>query len=326
MLLCKVIFVTHSIAMDFSIRFGKKQFILLKVNAKKHTIINLWHGISIKRLLYAANEKTRKHTDRVPFRQYERKYYAGLIASSEIDGLIMAAMFYPLNYLQVWITGLPRNDFLLLDFDKLPEYIQKSIQAIRKIKKDKRFVVYAPTYRQTDVSNNAYYYQFSDDEIHTLKNILQKHNAILGYRPHYFKNSNEYFNLDKYIDDQYIYDISQSNVPEFSAVARECDILISDYSSVCLEAMYLNKHIMSFAYDMDCYKTEQDGLIYDLSMIFSKDIYTNFTSLLNALENKLSNFDNIGAAVSPNKQMFFKYSDCNNSERVVSQISQHERA
>ena len=322
LLLCKVIFVSNSISMDFSIRFGQKQFILIKVNLKKHVVVNLWHGIAIKRLFYAANDKTRKHTDRVPFRRYERKYYAGLIASSEIDGLIMAAMFYPLSYLQIWTTGLPRNDFLLLDFDKLPDYIKRSILSIRKIKKDKRLIVYAPTYRQTEVSKNAYYYQFTDEEVDILRNILIKHNAILGYRPHYFKNSKSYFNLDKYIDNQYIYDISQSNIPEFSAIARECDILISDYSSVCLETMYLNKLNMSFAYDIDNYMNEQEGLIYNLSVVFSKHIYTNFISLLNALEDKLSTMDTIEAEALHNKQIFFNYCDCNNSERVVCKLKE----
>ena len=77
---------------------------------------------------------------------------------------------------------------------------------------------------------------------------------------------------------------------------------------------------MSFAYDIDNYMNEQDGLIYNLSMIFSKNIYTDFTILLNALEDTLSTIDNREAEVSHNKQVFFNYSDCNNSERVICKL------
>ena len=79
---------------------------------------------------------------------------------------------------------------------------------------------------------------------------------------------------------------------------------------------------MSFAYDIDNYMNEQDGLIYNLNMIFSKNVYTNFMSLLKALENKLSTIDTIEAEVLHNKQIFFNYSDCNNSERVVCKLKE----
>jgi CDP-glycerol glycerophosphotransferase len=319
LLLCKVVFITHSISMDYSIRFGKKDFVILKVNLKKRIVVNLWHGIAIKRLLYAANEKARKHTDRMYYRHQERKYYAGLIASSDIDSLVMAAMFYPLNYLQIWTTGLPRNDFLLLPLKRLPQYIRKSIQILRSIKNGKRLVVYAPTYRQTDISESAYYYQFRLGEIKEVRNLLSKHNAILGYRPHYFRNSTEYFNLDDFIDNETIFNISQPVIPEFSAIARECDVLITDYSSVAIEALYLDKPILSFAYDIDNYETKQDGLIYDLSMVFAGNVYNCFDELLNVLDKELTQ-ERSSSCNNINKNLFFNHQDCSNSQRVVERV------
>src|SRR5690606_6495328 len=126
------------------------------------------------------NDAAFRHTDRVKYRAQERKNYAGLIASSDIDSYAMAAMFYPLNYRQVWITGLPRNDFLRLEEDRLPNYIRESVRKIRSIRGKKQLIVYAPTYRQTKVSGSASYYQFSKDEIKNLRNLLLRNNAILG--------------------------------------------------------------------------------------------------------------------------------------------------
>ena len=318
---CKVIFLTHSISMDFSLRWGGKAFSILKLAMKSRVLVNLWHGIPLKRLLHAANDETRKHTDRVKYRSQERRHYSGLIASSDIDSYAMAAMFYPLNYRQVWVTGLPRNDFLVNEEARLPRYIRDSIQTIRDVRQGRKLVLYAPTYRQTDVSRDARYYQFSDEEIERLKVVLRASGAILGYRPHYFKNSSEYFNLDKFIDNELIFDFSQSVIPEFSAAARECALLITDYSSIYIDTLYLGKPLICFAYDLDHYQNQQDGLLYDMSLAFPGPICQTFEDVLLAIEKKLAD-EAIDKAVEQNvaRRIFFKYQDNRNSQRVIEKL------
>jgi CDP-glycerol glycerophosphotransferase len=320
---CKVVFLTHSISMDFSLRWGERGFFILPLAMRRRVVVNLWHAISLKRLYYTANEETRMHTDRVRYRNRERSGYAGLIASSDIDSYAMAAMFYPLNYLQVWCTGLPRNDFLTCDEEKLPHYILDSIEKIRNLQKKRRLVVYAPTYRQTSACEGAYYYQFSDIEIDRLKALMRKHGAVFAYRPHYFKNSSQYFNLDIYIDEDLIIDLSLSAVPEFSAVARECDLLITDYSSVHLEALYLGKPAVCFAYDLDSYKRQQDGLLYDLSLVFPGRICESFDAMLEAVDEQLGGEQGERALLTETaRKMFFEYRDGKNSERVYKRVLQ----
>jgi CDP-glycerol glycerophosphotransferase len=321
LLRCKVIFLTHSISMDYSFRWGNGRFSILKLNMRSRLVVNLWHGIPLKRLLYAANEATLRHTDRVKYRTQERRGYAGLLASSDIDSYAMGAMFYPLNYRQVWITGLPRNDFLSQQEALLPRYIRNSIQAIRDMRLGRRLVLYAPTYRQTSVSSSAHYYQFSDEEIERLKQILQKHGAILGYRPHYFKNSEHYFNLDQYVDGESIFDMSQKIIPEFSALARECDLLVTDYSSVYIEALYLRKPVICFGYDIEHYKTHEDGLLYDMEMAFPGPVVKHFDELLSAIESQLClDTGDIEREQAVARRMFFKYSDASNSRRVKEEV------
>ena len=313
---CKVVFLTHSISMDFSLRWGAKAFAILPLAMRHRVVVNLWHGIPLKRLLYAANEETRRHTDRVPYRHQERLGYAGLIASSDIDSYAMAAMFYPLNYQQVWRTGLPRNDFLACAPERLPRYIRDSLARIQALRAGRRLVVYAPTYRQTDVSTQAYYYQFSDDEIGRLRTLLRRHGAVLGYRPHYFKNSNAYFNLDRYVDGDLICDLSQSVVPEFSALARECALLVTDYSSVYIETLYLGKPAVCFAYDLEHYQSQQDGLLYDLSLAFPGPVCQDFESVMRAMDAQLSAPQGPGSAHEVARKLFFAHCDDSNAQRV----------
>jgi CDP-glycerol glycerophosphotransferase len=307
--------------MDYSFRWGNGKFSILKLNTSHRLVVNLWHGIPLKRLLYAANEATLRHTDRIPYRSKERQGYAGLIASSDIDSYAMGAMFYPLNYRQIWITGLPRNDFLSMPEENLPSYIKDSIQAIRRIRQGKRLIIYAPTYRQTSVSSSAHYYQFSPQEIDTLKAALRRQNAVLGYRPHYFKNSRQYFNLDQFIDNELIFDMSQKSIPEFSALARECDLLITDYSSVYIEALYLSKPVISFAYDIEHYKAHEDGLLYDMSLAFPGPVLQQFGDVITALESRLSQKqDQISQEQEIARKVFFRHQDSGNAYRVSLEV------
>src|SRR3990167_6385201 len=69
---CKVVFLTHSISMDFSLRWGERGFFILPLAMRRRVVVNLWHAISLKRLYYTDNEETRMHTDRVRYRNRER--------------------------------------------------------------------------------------------------------------------------------------------------------------------------------------------------------------------------------------------------------------
>jgi CDP-glycerol glycerophosphotransferase (TagB/SpsB family) len=318
---CKVVFVTHSLSMDFSFRWHFKKFSILKIQMHNRLVINLWHGMPMKKLLYASNENTRNHTDRVPYRRFERYHYKGFITSSDIDSYAMAAMFYPINYQQIWKTGLPRNDFLLMNENSLPEYIQSSVVKINNLCKDKKLIFYAPTYRQTSISAKAHYYQFNKEEINELKAILKKNNAILGYRPHYFKNSEKFFNLQEYIDNETIVDLSYEIIPEISAIMRQCDVLITDYSSVCFDAIYLNKPTICFAYDLEQYQSDQDGLLYDLSLIFTTAPFQDFRKMLIKLDELLNTLPaDASESMNMTKKIFFNYNDARNSERVINKI------
>lgn len=315
---CKVVFITNSIAMDFSLRWGDKGFSVIKLNRRLRYIVNLSHGISLKKINSIANSNVKKKLLRVGYRKSEPIYYSGLIASSDIDSYSMAAMYYPIQYENLWITGLPRNDFLLQQSNQLPKFISKQIEQVNSIKKNKKLVLYAPTYRQTAAVSDSQYYQFSDSEIIDLKVLLNKHNAIFGFRMHYFRNDSNLFNMEKYIDNEYIFDLGHEIIPDISPAIRECDILISDYSSVFLEAIYCNKNVLCFTYDFEHYKNNQNGLLYDYDLILPNKRVNTFKELLCKVENCLINLDDQDNTYI--QKFFFNNIDTNNSARVVEKV------
>lgn len=326
MLRCKVLFVTHSVAMDYSFRWSEG-FSVLKLDLRRRHIINLWHGIPLKKLYALWNPQVKERLDRIKYRQVERRHYEGLIASSQIDSYAMATMFHPIKYDHIWLTGLPRNDFLLRSFEKLPLYLQKQIVVVRQIKNDKRLVTYAPTYRQTAAVTGSAYYQFSGQEINKLKKLLKKHNAVFGFRMHYFRNASNLFNMEKYIDNESIFDLGHQAVSEIAPIIRESDMIITDYSSVYIEALYKNKPVLSFAYDIEHYKANQDGLLYDMKIAFPGPVVSDFEELLIKMDEELS-----GPSLTQTERyqlaqkLFYEFKDDQNSKRVVQRINNLHRA
>src|SRR5690606_15865554 len=44
---CKIVFLTHSISMDYSLRWEGRRFSILKLALHNRIVVNLWHGIPL---------------------------------------------------------------------------------------------------------------------------------------------------------------------------------------------------------------------------------------------------------------------------------------
>jgi CDP-glycerol glycerophosphotransferase len=208
-----------------------------------------------------------------------------------------------------------------MQYIDLPNYLKRENDYINNIKKGKILITYAPTYRQTKATDTAKYYEFSENEIFELKNILLKHNAIFGFRMHYFRNSIKLFNIEKYIDNKVIYDLGHNVITDIAPIIRQSDIIITDYSSVFIEALALKKKSIAFVYDKEEYEKFEDGLLYDYNIVFPGAVVDNFGKLIEAIDNSLSNINSqLEDKYKIAQKIFYKYLDCENSRRVVERI------
>ncbi|GIZ12192.1 CDP-glycerol glycerophosphotransferase family protein [Pseudomonas sp. NCCP-436] len=317
---CGVLLLTNSVALDASWRWRDGRFAVLRPSLSRRIVVNLWHGIPLKRLFALTRSELRRHVDRVELRRKERAHYRGLISSSDVDSHAMAAMFHPIDPASVWITGLPRNDFLRMPDAALPGFLSKEVQEIRALKRGRRLIVYAPTYRESSVET-ARYYQFSDEEVERLRELLRRHDAVLGFRMHYFRKGEQLFNLEHYVDDDSIIDLGHARISEIAPVLREADMLVTDYSSVYIDALYIDKPVFSFAYDLEHYQSRENGLLYDLQLAFPGPVNRSFDELLEALDQELSLSRQLSSErYRMVRKFFFNYQDDGNSRRVVERL------
>ncbi|SEP87151.1 CDP-glycerol glycerophosphotransferase [Pseudomonas cuatrocienegasensis] len=317
---CGVYVLTNSIAMDISWRWLDGGFSVLRANLTRRIVINLWHGIPLKRLFALVSPELQKRADRTNYRRLERAHYDGLVCSSDVDSYAMAAMFYPIEYSRLWITGLPRNDFLRMAYADLPGFLRDDVDVIRRWKGSRRLITYAPTFRDSEVTASQCY-QFSDDEIAQLRALMVKHNAIFGFRMHYFRKGEQLFNMERFIDAETIIDLGHGAIQEIAPVLRESDVVVTDYSSVYIDALYIDKPVLSFAYDLEHYQTQQNGLLYDMAIAFPGPVVSDFSHLLEALDRELSCAQQVESdRYQMIKKLFFNFQDDRNSARVVERL------
>ena len=203
----------------------------------------------------------------------EHKKFHSVIASSSVDRLAMNAAFYPLKYQDIWVTGLPRNDFILREENKLPSDFITELEKISDVIGDKKFILYAPTFR--NAQEDGYYY-FSDKQKELLNKFLEDNSILLGIREHMADKANSY---TKRLQGENVVDVGSKNFKNIELLYRKADLLITDYSSCFIDFMLTKKPMVSFAYDYDKYINEERGLFYDIEFAFAGKVCKDFDSL-----------------------------------------------
>ena len=301
LLRAKVVFIKHTPTRN----------LIYPLSGELHHLINLWHGIPLKRIGYASlDQQTRSHAI-----AQEHSRCKAVISSSHIDSLAMAAAFYPLSYNDVWPTGLPRNDFILRDFNKLPLDLQKENQRLLDALQGRQLVLFMPTFRNGQ--ENACYH-FSAAQLHVLQQWLHENNAILGVREHMADRSGSYTTQ---LQDLPIVALAAAEYPNPEILYREASLLITDYSSCFIDFMLTEKPMISFAYDLDHYAAVERGLFYDLEHVFPGPVCRDFSDLQRALAASSEPGNPLAtASYQWKKRIFFDHYDDCNSARLVKRI------
>lgn len=296
---CKQIFLKHS----------RDANVYWQIDHTLHNIYNLWHGIPLKRIGYVSLD--REHKREITAK--ENKETTAVISASEVDRLAMAAAYWPLTYHDIWLTGLPRHDFINCEFDDLPAEMQAEENRVRKSLNGKELILYAPTFRNKQAEG---YYIFSEDEKNALQKVLVDNNFILGIREHMADVSKTYnaqlsgldtLNLSltcKYIEVLY----------------RVASVLITDYSSCFIDFLQTKKPVLSFAFDFAEYTGTERGLFYNMEWCFPGVICKTFPELLKAISD-LPNNPYKEDIYQLKSQLFSSFFDTNNSQRVIEKMS-----
>jgi CDP-glycerol glycerophosphotransferase (TagB/SpsB family) len=283
------------------------------VSPELHNIINLWHGVPLKRIGYASLDMS---GNLGPLGKEHRKCRA-VISASQVDTMAMASAFYPLSYNEVWPTGLPRHDFITRRLDALPAHLREQYDRLGQLLDGRRLVLFVPTFRQ---AQDEAYYRFSADELAWLKAWLDRHNAVLGVREHMADKSRVYGTALATIG---AVNLSDAHFEDVEVLYRHAAMLVTDYSSCFIDFMLTGRPMVSFAYDFDSYAHGERGLFYDMDHVFPGPVCRDFGQLQAALEKGFEPPDALDRErYAWKRRLFLDHLDDANAWRVVQRVKQ----
>lgn len=266
-------------------------------------IIQAWHGIPIKRVGFAVGR------NREPFWTKEAPRYRAIPCSSETDRSTMIDSFAPDSPDKIILSGLPRHDFLAMSDDQLPEDYREHMADLRDRLQGRQLVLFAPTWRIHAKDR----IQFSLEEMKQLDRLFARHNAVMGFRLH--RNMVRHKMTFPMASDNII---QMTDTPDVNIILRVCDAVITDYSSIYLDAMAIRKPTFLYTPDIHDYGLER-GLNYSTREFLPHDQpIDHFDTLISTLEGFLKGQAGTDAAYDDVYTRFHKWgADGRASRRLI---------
>jgi CDP-glycerol glycerophosphotransferase (TagB/SpsB family) len=282
---------------------SKLFFFPLLLNPETKFILNLWHGIPLKKL----NRQVKHYQkNRVSF-QYQK--YSALIVSSEFERLLMASCFY-MDIDNIWITGSPRND----------ELTKKEISNPNLKKFDqKKVILYAPTWRE--YGNKTSFFPFEDYNESKLIDFLEQHDIYLLLRGHRLEMNllqEEYSSLIN--QSQRIVLADQKQFPNIPELLQISTAIITDYSSIYLDFLILKRPIIFTPYDLEQYQSYR-GFLFDYKTHTPGPKVFSQKEFLTELNNITSSKNHFQDNILDQKELMHKFSDNRSKKRIFDKIS-----
>ena len=260
------------------------------------TIIQLWHGIPIKKILLDSKESFPFANSPSIFRAGARgclrhilKRYALVIASSESVRARLASAF-GLSEKSIAVTGYPRHDII---FENASSGTGR--------------ILYAPTWRPNLDTMLAIIQSICNIEF---VNQLQE----MGYELQIALHPLNRQLLDK-LDGKVRGAVHFVGDEDINIVLGKTEILITDYSSIALDFVALNRQVILFTPDLSEY-FEERGVYEEFELLFLENGLRNAEEILPMIRTGKSVFD------PEFRKRLFKFFDSGARERIVSIVKE----
>ncbi|MPQ49022.1 hypothetical protein GCQ56_18650 [Marinifilum sp. N1E240] len=218
------------------------------LHEKFKNIIYLGHGTPMKKM-GLQTPVWRKYGKEKQLQKYS--YMAG---SSPLEQIIHAAGFN-IDMDKVWVSGLPRNDYLLKEFNLNTDLLLKNPFLDRKI------ILYAPTWREE--GHKTHFFPFEDFNADQLSKYLEKEDAYILVRGHKedikrktLGKTHDFFSIDRVIK------ADQDRFEDVYQLLPYVDILVTDYSSLWIDYLLMDRPIVFLPYDLEEY-SQYKGFFID---------------------------------------------------------------
>lgn len=211
--------------------------------------VQIWHGITIKKLGHMTN--------------YKKIKYDLMISTSDfVTEYSFSKLF---DYKRIINSGYPRNDILINGVQDEKDLIMANKSIYEFVKNtNKKVVIYMPTWRPyADIKNPI--------DLNDLNTFCQENNILFIIKTHPFTRNNSFYDTT-FDENEYMYKEEYENSVLFYPTTDDIypllglsDLLITDYSSIYFDYLLLDKPILFFVYDKDIYLKEHGEFMLDFN-------------------------------------------------------------
>lgn len=287
---------------------GGSRFFKLKM-VSKHSVINIFinHGWGTKK---APGNKEILEKKARTYLEILRKYTDYIVCYSEFDQtyFLRHELLEHLPLPKFVPLGHPRNDFLVRNRNN--KFFINNERTKLGIPEDCKVILFAPTHRESLLLKNDYDMELLKSyllELEELDQRLSDMNIKFLFRPHYFFNK-----LPKY-EFKNIHIVTSDKFPNPAALMLISDLLITDYSSIYVDYLLLQKPIVFYQPDLDYYQ-EIRGLAIDPNnpVHMPGPKINRLSEILDINEDEFKKYD-----LEASRAFFHKYFDDKATERLV---------
>lgn len=220
---------------------------------EEQVFLETWHGTPLKRLVFDQEEVTSASP------KYKQQFYR---QRKDWDFLVSANPFSTKTFRSCFLYegemleyGYPRNDILYWpNKDEISQQLKEKLG----IPKDKKTILYAPTWRDDQhYGSGQYKFELALD-LKLMKERLQDDYVVLLRTHHYISDHIDVSGLGDFV-------INLSSYDDISEIYLISDICITDYSSVFFDYANLKRPILFYTYDFDKYKNQLRGFYIDMN-------------------------------------------------------------
>lgn len=219
---------------------------------KDQIVINTWHGTSLKKIGYYLEPKKKRFRAKATYVVGYSPFFKEVLSNA-----------FGVSKDNVIVSGEPRNDFMFDNNIKILEQLNVERSDYDKI------IIWMPTYRHNTVTKavEGANYDFgipllNKKNIDELNECCRDRNILLMIKWHGMQIvddiKNREFSHIRFITSE---DIQATGMPLYYLVAC-CDALITDYSSIYVNYLVLNRPIC-FAYDDMKQYIEKRGFMFE---------------------------------------------------------------
>lgn len=262
--------------------------------------VYLTHGIPLKAMGY-------QKTYRDPFIRRQRSSFRAITCCSEPEATRWR-MAYRLEHHRTWVTGTPRNDALFSP--------QASVSAELAIDGSGPVVLYAPTFRETGVMGS--YLPTPDLDAEDLVTLLERFDATLLVRAHPMDAAAAVQHIDR-IGSPRIRTADHALIDNVNDLLPWIDILVSDYSSIYLDYLLLDRPIIFSCHDLEEYEQDR-GLSLDYMSHTPGQHVRDGKAFLVALEIELEGADPAAEERARIRSLFHTHTDAGSAARVADRL------